>query len=334
MDDKSPLPPLTVNTFSPHFQYPKPIKYFLDEFQSPETWFLMIETSFPERKLVASRDKFNFILPLVPTEIIAKLSFTIKTTTSPSCDDPYNTFKSALLLDTMPTKSELFNQYFKTQTLGNVLPSKFLAKCISDLENLQTGSSKDESTLRHFFLSALPIQTQQILSILTTASIQELALSADRMAEVTQAPNISVASISPKVADLFNTTEMTNAIVTLTNKINSLESQMQSNQKNYNHNHNSNFRSRPRNYSPSFQTRNNSRSHSRSHSTHNKKICYFHYKFGDQAKLCNLGCEHTEHKNSNCKQLDTCIYHARYKQEARNCIKGCKYNKTEEDPKN
>ena len=223
-DDKPSLPPLTVNTFSQHLQYPKPVKYFLDEFQSPETWFLMIETSFPDRKLTSPREKFNFILPLVPTEIIAKLSFTIKTTTSPSCEDPYNIFKKALLRDIMPTKSELFNRYFKTQTLGNVLPSKFLAKCISDLENLQTDSSKDESTLRHFFLSALPIQTQQILSILTTATIQELALSADRMTEVTQTPNIPIASISPKVAESFNTSEMTNAIVALTKKINNLES--------------------------------------------------------------------------------------------------------------
>ena len=304
----------------------KPTKFFLDEMQSPETWLMTIETTYGVRNLHKSRDKFNFLLPLVPSNYSAKLTSVIKQTIASDCKHPYSVFRGALMQLLQPTKSNLFSKYFRDQTLGDLLPSKFLAKCTVDLESMQKGASGDEAMLRRFFLSALPVQHQQILSVLSSATISELALSADKLAEIAQ-PHLTAHVEVPSLpipgasAQNFDTAGLIAAITSLSHRLSGLEAGFDR------FNHDDRRSARSPNRGTTF-SRGNSSSRNRSPTPNNQRqplLCTYHYRFGDEAQYCHLGCQ-AQNVNTACKRLDVCVYHARFKRNARNCVTGCKFN--------
>jgi len=309
----------------------KPTKFFLDDMQSPETWLLTLETTYGDRGLVTSRDKFNFLLPLVPVNYVSKLSSTVKLTTAVSYKKPYEKFREAFEQLLQPSKSDLFSKYFRDQTLGDLLPSKFLSKCTSDLDAIQKGASGDEAMLRRFFLSALPMQHRQILSVIGTASLKDIALSADRLAEIAQ-PHLSASvEVLPfqtqgASAPNFDTAGLIAALTTLTKqnadlsqRISGLEAGLGRRYDNDRPAWNSN-----RAQSPS---RGNSLSRDRSPSPSSQRqpmLCKYHFRFGDKAQYCHLGCQYPNIA-STCKRHDVCVYHARFRQYARNCVSGCMF---------
>ena len=309
----------------------KPTKFFLDDMQSPETWLLTLETTYGDRGLVTSRDRFNFLLPLVPVNYVAKLSSTVKLTTVVSYKKPYEKFREAFEQLLQPSKSDLFSKYFRDQTLGDLLPSKFLSKCTSDLDKIQKGASGDEAMLRRFFLSALPIQHQQILSVLGTASLKDIALSADRLAEVVQ-PHLSASvEVLPSQtqgasASNFDTAGLIAALTTLTKQNADLSQRISGLEAGLGRRYNND---RPAWYSNRGQSpsRGNSFSRDRSPSPSSERqplLCKYHFRFGDKAQYCHLGCQYPNIA-STCKRHDVCVYHARFRQNARNCVNGCMF---------
>jgi len=312
----------------------KPTKFFLDDMQSPETWLLTIETTYGERGLVSSRDRFNFLLPLIPVNYMSKLSSIVKLTTETSHKHPYSAFREAFVRLLQPTKSTLFSIYFRDQILGDLLPSKFLAKCKVDLDSMQKGASGDEAMLRRFFLSALPVQHQQILSVLPTATIAELALSADKLAEIAQShltasvDTCSGESNRSPSMQTFDTSGLIAAITTLTNQNAELSRRIHGLETTFQRSSNNDNRPSGNFNQASASPRGNSFSRSRSPSPSNQRqplLCSYHYRFGDNAQYCHLGCQ-AQNISASCKRLEVCVYHARFKRGARNCVTGCKFN--------
>ena len=77
------------------------------------------------------------------------------------------------------------------------------------------------------------------------------------------------------------------------------------------------YNDRSRDTSPSFQRNRNA-------SPNRGTLCYYHYKFRNDAKRCNLGCT-WKNLNNECTVNNICIHHARYRENANQCTPGCKY---------
>jgi hypothetical protein len=254
----------------------------------------------------------------IPSSLISKLSSVIAAAVVPTHTAPYELLKAALLKEVLPDKHLIFDKYFKQQQIGSALPSKFLKKCISDLETIQSGLSGEESLLRRFFLSALPATTQQILTVIPSASLQDLALSADKMCEVTLShPHIADTCAVTRTYPSSAEAELKSTLELITKKLLSLETTVQ----NLQHSRSSSVNSRGSSASRRFDNQ------------PRRLLCFYHTKFRDNAKFCNVGCE-WKNRPSTCKQFDVCINHARFKDKTRNCLEGCRHSKKVLEEKN
>ena len=318
------LPPiLPIKPSRSHVYCP----YFQDDNHSPATWLLVQEATFPMHGVVTSRDKFNHILSMIPPNIISKISNVIKLAADAQHQQPYEAIKEALAKELMPDSSQLFNQYFKSQSIGDLKPSKFLTKCIADLDSLQPNLSKDVALLRRFFLSSLPQTTQQILSILPTATLTELAAAADKMLEITgssASKSIHAITKTSPIPPTSSNTELAlcNAIALLTDKIASLDVQLRSSDRRQNGSR-GNSPATSRQASPSRLSNNATKTDNTS-GTPRKILCRYHFKFREAAQYCCVGCE-WGNLSPTCKLLDTCTYHNRFRTKAFLCLPGCRF---------
>lgn len=290
--------------------------FFLDENHSPTTWILIMESFFAACPSISSKDKYCSILSLLPVPILSKLAGTVAKASN--SETPYEDIKDSLLNLHKEPKANVFDRYFKTQVLGDQKPSKFLEKCIQELDALQIDSSTDEDLLKRFFLSALPTQTQAILAVSSSKNLKELASMADKIAEVIKPTNCSINSITsvPPEVTVPSQEDTQNKILQSLERLTASLCLLQE--------------SHRRGHS-------RGRSHSREKSPFPRdNICHFHRKFREEARLCNLGCT-WRNRAPTCKVLDLCVFHARHRGAARSCVEGCRemtQATSKETPKN
>lgn len=118
-------------------------------------------------------------------------------------------------------------------------------------------------------MEQLPDQTKAILSISQIEDLSILAEQADKIHEIT---NRQISIVSTSVSE-----------TTLLDKINELQIQIEELRSD---------RSRRRNRSEA-----NRRSRSKSSVSKDKPFCWYHYKFGSQAKKCTKPCQYSDQKN-------------------------------------
>ena len=162
---------------------------------------------------------------------------------------------------------------------------------------------------------------QAILSVTESLKIKELALPAEKIAEILVNEN-NVCTITP-VTKLpkheTNDDKLLAAISILTDRIGRLEARGDNAHDHDRNNNNNNYNRNRSNTNDS--SRNRSPSSTRSQ---NNKLCYYHEKFRQAARLCNIGCE-WRNRSATCTLTDVCIHHARYKERAFSCLEGCKF---------
>ncbi len=131
--------------------------------------------------------KYRHILQLLPSHILSKLGKIIwKANTS---NTPYEKLRAALIAKSSECRTAKFERYFKSQVIGSQMPSDFLNKCRNDLGDFHMTSEVDDSTLREFFLSALPVHKQEILVALPKTTLEDLAAAADKIARLVKRPS-------------------------------------------------------------------------------------------------------------------------------------------------
>ena len=274
-----------------------PRQFFLDKDNSPNTWLSLLEFSFSANRLTPT-SKAHQVLSLLPTELLQSLGPKILDTMNSPNVDHYSLVCQIVRDFYKPSETELFDTYFRTQSLGQFSPSQFLSKARADLERLQPGSSSNITILKRFFLSVLPPTARAILAGVDNSSIEDLANTADRIVSILPVQN-PVSSIDTSILDL---------IKTLSDQVASLQLEV-SNQR----------RSRSPNRSVDF-----SRSHSRSKSS-GRLICKNHFHYKDTSTKCCIGCNWVNKEK--CEILPICIYHSIFAERANNCLSGCTFQK-------
>ena len=271
--------------------------FFLDRDNSPNTWLLLLEFSFTHCRY-NSITKAQHLTAYLPTELLQSLGpkiINIMNSEKLKCD--YFAEICELVRDHYkPSETDLFDKYFRTQSLGLLTPSQFLAKACSDLELLHPGSSSNLSILRRSFLAVLPPTARAILAGSEKSSLEDLASIADKV--LINLPDTPISHIDSSVVNL---------IKTLSEQVASLQLEVSSQR---------------RSRSPSDKRLPNNRDRSKSAS---RIICSNHFKFKHNSTICCIGC--TWSNKRNCTITQICVYHDVFSSSAQRCLPGCTFQK-------
>lgn len=143
--------------------------------------------------------------------------------------------------------------------LGDLRPSQLLR----EMRNL-AGNQVDDALLKSMWMTRLPSHMTAIISV-SSEPLDKIALMADKISEVNDGSTIQAISTPPTETTLQKQVEK------LINEVASLKTQL---------------RSRSRNRSNSYnRDRKNTREHSQSNG-----LCWYHQKFGADAKKCKEPC--------------------------------------------
>ena len=233
---------------------------------TPRIWFVQVEAQFSRRGITASRTKYEEIVCALPTEYATEIQDLLLD--SPE-DEPYEKLKQQLIARIADSERQKLRQLLTAEELGDRKPSQLLRK----MQLLLGEKAKmiDSSLLRELFLQRLPANVQMILASADAMTLDKLAEMADRIMEAAT-PTISSVSAPAEGGDLRK--------IIREEVVAALKTQE---------------RSRPK-YSPAGNRGKRNRSRRRSSSreqsadVNNEGVCWYHQRFGENARKCRPPC--------------------------------------------
>ncbi|XP_039969951.1 uncharacterized protein LOC120781793 [Bactrocera tryoni] len=160
------------------------------------------------------------------------------------------------------TEEEAVNQLLQEQELGDMRPSQLLR----EMQSL-AGSEMNDNILKPIWMSRLPSNMRLIISI-SNEPLDKVALLADKICKVSDTPHVHVVE-TPDTATR-NQSSIEQQLAEITKEIESIKANI---------NRRSRSRSRSRPPSRSGMQNNNSNG-----------LCWYHHKFGNDAKKCRSPC--------------------------------------------
>lgn len=229
-------------------------------------WFLQVESNFIMAGIEREITKFHCVIAALDMEILSYVKDIVE---NPPADNPYKILKERIVKHFTQSESSRLRTLLQELHLGDKKPTQLL----HEMRSL-AGSQISDDVLKTLFIQRLPINIQQILSI-SKDKLEDLAQIADKINEVscfgTSSSEHNISSI-----DLRG---LQSQISELSEKVEKLTFQ----QKNFN--------------KGKFRQRSRSRSRSNSNNvnkTSEKQYCWYHFKFGKDAKKCVGKCSYSE----------------------------------------
>lgn len=238
----------------------------------PDLWCAQIEAQFETANITRDSTKFSYALQALKSDVLSEVSDAILT---PPDHDKYLNLKTALLREFKESDERRFKQLLNEMVLGDQRSSRFLRRMKDLAEN-----RLNDAALKSIWLQRLPTGAQSVLSAIDEP-LDRLALTADRILDVVSANGVCVSQVDQPTADISSLETQINK---LTKKLKRLETRPRQSR--------SRFRSTSRvNYQDSNSR---SRTRSRSRSTTDNSLCWYHNKFGSNARKCNRPCSWIE----------------------------------------
>lgn len=224
---------------------------------NPALWFSQVESQFHTAGITSQATKYHTIVASIESSILTHVSDIIL---GPEDLRTYSTLKNRLIQQYADSEQMRLRKLLQDISLDDKKPSQLLRE-MRELAD----ATMSEDLLKSLWTQRLPAQTKAILTT-HNANLLDLASLADRINEVTE--NVCVESVvKPK----------DNSIQHLEQKIAELSQQIASLQYQDNRHRN---RSRSRSLGP----------HVRSRSISRDTICYYHQRFGSEARKCHKPC--------------------------------------------
>lgn len=232
-------------------------------------WFFQVESSFKTAGIKDDETKFHCVIAALDTEILSYVRDIVQT---PPANELYETLKNRIVNQFAQSEASRLRSLLQEIQLGDKRPSKLL----HEMRALATDNVSEE-ILRTLWLQRLPTQIQQILSI-SKDKLDDLAKIADKITEVSvlgqasaeYAQGISAVdfqSLRGQISDLADRVEQISRSRSFSKR-----------------GRRKNFRSKSRSKS---RERNDSNAKS-------KPYCWYHFKFGKNAKRCIGICKFSE----------------------------------------
>ncbi|XP_023238739.1 uncharacterized protein LOC111637475 [Centruroides sculpturatus] len=231
--------------------------------ESPALWFAQLESQFVLANISNDETKYSHVVASLSERMATEVQDILA---APPNTDKYKTIKRALIDRLSQSEAQRLEKLIRTKELGDRTPSQFLRR----LRTL-AGHTVTEDLLRSIWLSRLPTDIQKILTV-SEGTLESLAKIADRLSELyPSTSNISATSTASATADP--------RIAALEVQISELSKQISEMSRQYG-------RSPPRRRSSS-RGRLGRRSPP---NTFPNNICWYHAKFGANARRCRPPC--------------------------------------------
>ncbi|XP_055837729.1 uncharacterized protein LOC129906113 [Episyrphus balteatus] len=224
--------------------------------RSPDLWLLQLEAQFHTSAITSDVTKYFNLFGNLEADVLTEVRDVV---TSPPATEKYNGLKTRLLAAFQESEQKRLQTLLSGITLDGRRPTQLLSK----MRELAS-STISEDILRTLWMKQLPNTTQSILSCSANQELKTLAEIADKISDVYS--NSDVASVS-KPSSISEISELKNQIASLQKDIEQLKVS----------------RSRSSSRSKNF-IRNKSKSR-------NQKMCYYHRRFGKQARKCQEPCQ-------------------------------------------
>jgi hypothetical protein len=224
----------------------------------PELWFAQMESQFTLGGITQDATKYAYVLSHIDTKYAKEIKDLI---TTPPANDKYESVKKALIQRLSISQEQQIRQILEHEEMGDRKPSQFL-RHLQALAN----SAIPEQLLRTLWMGRLPAQLQAILATRTADNLDDVAVQADRIYEVSSRATI-VAGIQSSSAA---TSTLEQQIKELTKQVASLSNRVADKK---------------------FKKRERSRSRTRVKQDTDKSICFYHRRFKEEAKKCTKPCD-------------------------------------------
>ena len=219
----------------------------------PQVWFAQVEAQFTTRGITTQKTKFDYVVASLAPEFATEVRDLIL---QPPETNPYDRLKEQLIKRTAASEQRRLQQLFNAEELGDRKPTQLLRRMQQLLGDKATNT--DAAFMRELFLQRLPSNVRMVLaSTPDTGNIEDLAQLADKVMEVAV----------PSVANITTSTELQQ----LRQEVTDLKGMLQSLKL-------TQRRSRSRPSSPAPCTE------------QSQELCWYHAKFGDQARKCKPPC--------------------------------------------
>lgn len=261
---------------------------FVEEFT--DLWFWQVDAAFDAAHITSDRKKYNTIIGQLPTRVMYKLADL--RTKPPTAGQMYETLKRRIMEEFADSTQAKITKLLGNMSLGDRKPSQLLAEMRTKAANTPV----NDELIKELWTRNLP---EQLRAIVTSSemTLSQAAIMADRVSEALKpSPTISAISPAPPVVNDQPMNAM-NAIGAIQQQINQIMHYMHNNQQ----------QRRARSQSrPSFNRSNTpSRSNEGAasvqaqHTPRTFEHCWWHFKFGKEARKCKPPCNfHDKHPSN------------------------------------
>lgn len=211
------------------------------------------------KHITADKTKYLEVISNLETRYLAEVKDVL---TNPPKTEKYEKIKGELLQRLSASQEQKTRRLLEGEEIGDRLPSQFLRHL-----RALAGSSIPDTLLRTLWLGRLSNATQAILTVQSESPLDAVAALADKIHETNQ---------YSRVATIATETTTSDAIKTLTERMEELSRQVAA-------------LHTTKTAPPSYQQQGN-RSRSRSRNSKKYKICWYHFRFGENAQRCQQPC--------------------------------------------
>lgn len=231
---------------------------------NPALWFVQIEAQFHNNRISSDNSKFNAIIAALDPEILNEVSDLVQT---PPAVDKYLAFKKQLIARFTESKERQLNKLMTTLELGDKRPSSLLR----EMRRL-AGENVPDDMLSTIWMSRMPNHVRGILSANLNIDLATLSEIADKIMDnmSTTSNQVFAANVDECRNNLTLDQRLTEVEATLAN----LTTMVQSLKADRN-------RSRGKSRTRSF---------SRGRKASSKEVCFYHSKYGEEARRCDKPC--------------------------------------------
>lgn len=225
----------------------------------PQIWFTQVHAQFAIRNITHEQTMFYHVLAVLPPEIVADLRDILS---SPDKAKPYSQLRDAIIQRTAISEHKRLERLISGEALDGRTPSQFLRHLYSVLGDRKL----DDSLFKQLFLKRLPTQVQAILaSSADNVPLTQLASIADNILE-----------IQPGTTDI-HAVETNCVSKSINDRLDDLAKQL------------AELRLNRPTRRRSSRTRSSTRIRSPS-SSRTPTVCWYHSRFGHQARKCTQPC--------------------------------------------
>lgn len=240
--------------------------------ENPALWFIQLESQFVTNNITQSETKYHIAVAALETSIINQVSDVVL---RPPAKEKYETLKNRLQERFAESEERRFKKLLGNIDLGDKLPSHLWR----EMREL-AGEAFDDDLLKTLWLKRLQPQTQAILST-SNENMTRLIAMADKIHEVIDNREVNAISQHPATPSPMMTSHKKTDFEMLCAQVSELTKQVAA----LTTSNGSRGRSQGR-----YQERTSSRSRQRSSSRQKRGQCWYHDRFGREAKKCLAPC--------------------------------------------